>query len=106
MRIPELTTEQQAEAIRLRETGMSYPRIALMMRCHKMAVWKFFHPRPPRKLRAKRAPKPLKITPPLVARSVIGRCKHQVPRLDHEPTKPELYRDLAEAWSNTARIRA
>lgn len=38
--------EQIAEATRLRETGLSFPKIA-----KAMIIWRFFHPRPPPKPR-------------------------------------------------------
>jgi hypothetical protein len=100
-----LTDEQQDEAIRLRASGLSYPKVALAMNADAKCIWLFFHPKPPPKpLGRKHKKKPQqREREHHVAPSSVPMMRHinRKERQRQQPTKSELHAMLYEAVMNT-----
>jgi hypothetical protein len=107
------TSAEAALMAELRAVPLSYGKIAQRLGCSEYKVFTFLNPRPV-KPRPKKPP-PAKQSTGGITRTPTIAVHHSVPitrpvtsteRNSRQLTKPEMERDLAEAWANTARMRA
>ena len=97
-----MTNEQRETAHRLRSEGHSYSQIAAQLGCSLTCAWAACRasapPSPDKPVR----PKTLSFVPRSIPSSVpLKRIVRQAERNQPQPTKPEMYRQLAIAVRNT-----